>query len=149
MNGLSKISIALFALLLIANLIEQIFRDNKVSKYIQPAVYSMIIAAVFLLFSEIKLPQKYSLSSQNYTANVNEVWDSTGDWLEIELSKNMTELCEKESLEIESITLDITSENETFKINEIVISGRDSIPASNLISSYYGIEKNIIFTEEV
>ena len=109
----------------------------------------MIIAAVFLLFSEIKLPQKYSVSSQNYTANVNEVWDSTGDWLEIELSKNMTELCEKESLEIESITLDITSENETFKINEIVISGRDSIPASNLISSYYGIEKNIIFTEEV
>ena len=148
MNELLTITLNIFLLILIGALIEGLMPDNKFIVLLKPAISIAIILTVITYIKNIKLTSDYDFNTQDYSINIEEVWENQAKNCEVILEKTMLEDCHSYNLNIDKVEVDIDFNNNSFKINNIKISGKEKISAKNYISGKYNIGLAYISTDE-
>ncbi len=148
MNVFFTLALNIFILAIIGCIIENLTINEKILSLLKPAISIMIILTVLNFISNINFKEKINFNIDRFPVDTQAVWDSQAKNCEYLFENEILKECNKNDINITSVKVNIACENNTFKIENINISGVDKISAKNYISGKYRIGLAYISTNE-
>lgn len=148
MNSLLDITIKLFILVIVSNMLEHFFLENKYHKYIKSIIIVIMVLTLFAEIKKLNIQYDVEIDQNKYTNISDSVWEAVCNESETVLQNHMIEMCKKFNLNIDKIEVNIETNENNFIVKSISIHGKDCDQAKRIVSEYYNFNSNLIITAE-
>ena len=148
MNEFFTLIFNIFILAIIGCIIENLSPNEKILLLIKPAISIIIMLTIINFVSNIKFENEIGFDFGKFQIDSEQVWQAQAENCEKILEKEIIKDCQDNNLNITFVDVDVTYDNDSFKINKVNIGGVDKISAKNYISGKYRIGLAYISTNE-
>lgn len=132
---MSTTIIKICVLFIILSIVECVVEGNKSAHYVKGIASILLIIAVIEFVITINFNVD-CVDFGGYDVTEKTIWDNTKKYIQTETENKLIELCYSNGINVDSITVQLSTDYEKYNIDKITIKGKDALKAKSYISGY-------------